>query len=399
MKPVVLQLIDSFHQGGSERQALQLTRLLRDSGRFDVRLACLDPHGVLRSEITDLQLGEIPAFPLTAFYNTNAFRQLRRFMNFLKSNEVQLLHTHDFYTNVFGMFGGALARVPARVASMRETGGMRTKGQQRLQRVAYSFAHQVLANSESVRNELIRQGVPSKKTAVIYNGIDQKRVTLPTSCRRADSFGRVGLEPAMEGRNKCVTLVANMRHEVKDYPMFLHAARLVLDNVPQAAFLLAGEGELMPSLKSLAHELRIEDSTYFLGRCEQLAELLSISDVCVLSSKAEGFSNSILEYMAAGRPVVCTDVGGAREAIIDEVTGYLVPAGDAEAMASRIIELLKNPARSDMGKAGQRVVREKFSLEAQLARTEELYERLLNKRPVRESLSQNIVTETKELSR
>ena len=242
MKPVVLQLIDSFHQGGSERQALQLTRLLRDSDRFRVQLACLNPDGVLRSEIEN-QLGEIPAFPLTAFYNPQAFSQMRRFARYLKSNKVQVLHTHDFYTNIFGMFAGALARVPVRVASMRETGGMRTSGQKRLQRVAYSLAHQVVANSEAVRQELVRQGVSAEKITVIYNGLDVGRVTAPASSSRAESFARIGLPPAMDGQHSYVTIVANMRHEVKDLPMFLHAARRVRDAVPNAAFLLAGEGE------------------------------------------------------------------------------------------------------------------------------------------------------------
>jgi len=380
LKPVVLQLIDSFHQGGSERQALQLTRLLHDSGRFDVRLACLSPEGVLRTSIEDLPLGDIPAFPLTAFYNANAMTQVRRFKSFLKSNEVRLLHTHDFYTNVFGMFSSALAGVPARVASMRETGGMRSAGQRRLQRSAYSFAHKIVGNSESVRAELIRQGVKAEKTAVIYNGIDIRRVELDENLSRRDSFARLDLPETLAAGHLFVTLVANMRHEVKDYPMFLHAAECIRAKVSNAVFLLAGEGELMPSLKTLAADLGIDGSTYFLGRCEALAELLNISDVCVLSSKAEGFSNSILEYMAAGRPVVATDVGGAREAIVEGATGFLVPAGDAQKMADRIIELLVNRDRSAMGEEGRRVVLEKFSPEAQLARTEELYTNLLSRR-------------------
>ncbi|HXD33621.1 MAG TPA: glycosyltransferase [Pyrinomonadaceae bacterium] len=378
MKPVVLQLIDSFHQGGSERQALQLTRLLRESGRFDVRLACLNPDGVLRAEIEDLQLGDVPAFPLTAFYNLNAMAQARRFRRFLKSNEVQLLHTHDFYTNIFGMFSGALARVPARVASMRETGGMRTAGQLRLQRYSYSFAHKIVGNSESVRTELVKQGIPKEKTAVIYNGIDVQRVTLDEGASRSDSLARVGLPQSLDSSSLCVTLVANMRHEVKDYPMFLRAAKRVHQEVPNAVFLLAGEGELMTSLQSLAAELEIEGCTYFLGRCEAMAELLNISDVCVLSSKAEGFSNSILEYMAAGKPVVATNVGGAPEAIVEGVTGFLVPAGNDENMAARIIELLVNHDRRFMGARGRQIVLEKFSPEAQLARTESLYNDLLS---------------------
>jgi len=377
LKPSVLQLIGSFHQGGSERQALQLIRLLHDSGRFRVQLACLDPGGVLRAEIEDLKLGEIPSFPLTAFYNLNALAQTRRFARYVKEQKVEVLHSHDFYTNVFGMFAGALARVPVRIASMRETGGMRTSGQRWLQRLAYSLAHQVVANSEAVSVELVKQGVSPKKITVIYNGIDPHRVTVPDSATRNDSFRRVGLPPSMDGQYRFVTVVANLRHDVKDLPTFLRAARRVHDAIPNAAFLLAGEGELMPSLVALARDLGLEDCTYFLGRRESVADLLSISDVCVLSSKAEGFSNSILEYMAAGRPVVATDVGGAREAIVEGGTGHIVPAGDDQTMAERITALLARSDRSTMGDEGRKIVQERFSLAAQLARTEELYDRLL----------------------
>jgi glycosyltransferase involved in cell wall biosynthesis len=111
-----------------------------------------------------------------------------------------------------------------------------------------------------------------------------------------------------------------------------------------------------------------------------VAELLSVSEVCVLSSKAEGFSNSILEYMAAARPVVVTDVGGAREVVIEGETGHLVPSGDDAAMAARLIGLMCEPEKARaMGAAGRRVVEEKFSCEAQLAQTEELYDGLLAK--------------------
>ncbi len=375
MKPVVLQLIDSFNQGGSERQALQLTRLLHGSGRFAIRLACLNPKGSLRNQIEDLDLGEIPSFPLTSFYDANAVKQLKWLVRWLKDQRIDILHTHDFYTNVFGMSGGSLARVPVRIASMRETAGMRTGAQKQAQRIAYALAHNVIANSEAVRERLIVSGLNAEKITVVYNGIDGAR--LGSSLSRESALASLGLND--NGRPRAfVTIVANMRHEVKNYPMFLAAAKRVREAVPEAAFLLAGEGELTKSLRALAKNAGLADATFFLGRCEQIAELLSVSSVCVLSSYAEGFSNSILEYMAAGRPVVATDVGGAREAIVEGETGYLVSSGDESAMAEKIISLLVAPERAQlMGQRGRQVVAQKFSCETQLRRTEELYDRLL----------------------
>src|SRR5205085_9609469 len=138
------------------------------------------------------------------------------------------------------------------------------------------------------------------------------------------------------------------------------------------------QGKLTDSLKALASELGLERDVFFIGRCNNIAELLAASDVCVLSSTAEGFSNAILEYMAAARPVVATDVGGAREAVVEGETGYLIPAGDDEAMATRIVSLLREPERARaMGRRGKQIVEENFSCEAQLARTLALYDRLL----------------------
>ncbi len=106
----VLQFIGSFRQGGSERQAVQLSQLLHDDGNFRVFVACLDAEGSLRQEIEELGIDEIPEFKLKSFYDTNFLRQINRCAKFIKQNQISLVHTHDFYTNIFGMFAASLAR-------------------------------------------------------------------------------------------------------------------------------------------------------------------------------------------------------------------------------------------------------------------------------------------------
>jgi glycosyltransferase involved in cell wall biosynthesis len=373
----VLLLIDSFEMGGAEGQILLLARLLIESGRYGVYLACLRRRGMLLEEAERLGVGPIPEFPLTSFYDRNMARQLGRLRAFLRERRVEVVHTEGFYTNVFGISGAALARVPARVAFRGETGGWRTPAQNYLERaVVFRLASVVHANSEAVKNFLVREGVAPERIAVVYNGLDLGRVTPPAGLTREEALAACGL-PAGD-RRRFVTIVANMRHEVKDHPMFLRAARRVRERVPDAAFVLAGEGELVPELKRLAGELGLGDAALFPGRCDRVAELLYASDVCVLSSKAEGFSNSILEYMGAARPVVATDVGGAREAIVEGETGHLVASGDDEALGERVAGLLLDPERARrMGERGRRRVEEKFSARVQLERTAGLYERLL----------------------
>jgi len=378
VKPRILQLIDSFDQGGSERQALELTRLLHDSGKYEVLLASLKAEGVLRASIENLKLGDVPSYPLTSFYDVNAIKQLRRLVQHLRSSRIDVLHTHDFYTNIFGMTAGLLAGVKVRIASRRDTSGMRSRGQMRAARLAYSLAHQIVANSEAVNQKLIDEGIKAERIAVVHNGLNLERIKPSANISREEILSGLGVAGTSR---QFVTIVANMRHAVKDYPMLLRAAQRMSKLMPDVGFLLAGEGELQGSLKQLAVQSGIEGNTFFLGRAESVANLLSVSDVCVLSSKAEGFSNSILEYMAAGRAVVATDVGGAREAIVEGETGYIVPAGNDELMAERIIGLLRDPLKAQsMGEQGRRVVEEKFSSQALLRNTEALYERLLTAR-------------------
>jgi glycosyltransferase involved in cell wall biosynthesis len=375
----VLQLIDSFQQGGTERQAVQLTRLLAESGRYRVHVACLSGEGPLRSEVERLNLGDIPSFPLTSFYDRNAARQLRRLARYLREREIELVHAHDFYCNIFGTAAAALARTPARIASRRETEGIRSRLQRTIERQAFARAHAVVANAEAIRRQLISEGLPPAKVRTIHNGMDTARVRPRADLTREEALSSAGLPAG--GARRFVTVVANMRHAEKDQATFLRAARRVKDEVPDAAFVLAGEGAQLEPLRALAAELGLGGDAVFTGRCARVAELLAASEVCVLSSRGvEGFSNSILEYMAAARPVVATDVGGAREQIAEGETGYVVPAGDDALMAARIASLLNDPERARaMGERGLQRVKELFSCEAQLRRTEELYEELFER--------------------
>lgn len=382
---------------------MQLTRLLLESGRCNVFVTTLEREGVLLEEIERFGLSEVPEFRLNSFYDLHAGRQVWRFAQYLRKHEIDVVHTHDFYTNVFGMAAAALARVPVRIASRRES-AVRPEKQRLVERLAYRAAHAVVANCEDVRQQLIREGVPAQKVRTIYNGLDLARVQ-PAQTERA----RVLASLDLPDQARFVTIVANMRAHVwnpepacyKDHPTFLRAAKRVYESIPDAAFVIAGEGELKDATQALARSLGIADRTFFIGRCQDVGSVLSISDVCVLSSSSEGFSNSILEYMAAARPVVATDVGGAKEAIVHGDTGYLVPAGDHERMAQRIISLLSDPDRArSMGGSGRRRVNEKFSSLKQVQNVESLYTELLNhKRHKQRTKYKAQSSETSRLSR
>ena len=377
MKPNALFIVDSFEQGGSERQALQLLRQLHESEQCNVHLAVLQDRGSLRADADAMGIGEIVEYPLTSFYDLNFVKQLARLRNYIKTNKIDVVHTHCFYTNIFGMTAAFLSGVRARITSKGETDGFRTPMQKRAERMSFRLAHRVIANCLVVQNQLIKEGVSPARIIQHYNGLDLARMKVEPGLKRDDVLAEFGLP--VEPSRRFVSIVANLHNPVKDHPMFLRAAARVRAAVPDAAFVIAGEGNLMPGLRELASQLGIQEDVFFIGRCENVNELLFASHIGVLSSKAEGFSNAILEYMAAGLPVVSTEAGGVREAIVEGDTGFVVPSGDHEKMADRIIEIFNDSERARaMGALGRSIVEERFACEHHLRNTLELYAELLS---------------------
>ena len=370
----VLQLIGSFHNGGSERQAVQLSRLLIADGSYDVSIATMNREGVLLDEVSSFYDAEIAEYKIDSFFSTGFLKQARRCAKFINDNKIGVIHTHDFYTNVFGMAATFFARNCKFVASKRETGGMRTAMQDRIEGIAFGRADAIVANSKAVQTYLADRGTSSDKIRLIYNSLETEQFS--KTAVRVNAVTRLGLPDRAD--IKFVTIVANLRHDVKNIPMLLRAAAQVND--ANVHFIIAGEGELRSSLEAMAAELGVADRVHFIGRCDNVAELLAISFAGVLTSKAEGFSNSLLEYMAAGLPVVATNVGGAAEVIVEGENGFRVASDDDAALAERLTALAIDPKMAaEFGKKGKDLVEHRFSLDAQLRNTFDLFNEVLAK--------------------
>jgi glycosyltransferase involved in cell wall biosynthesis len=369
----VLHLISSLRVGGTEAQAVQLACLLREHGRYDVTLACLDGDGPLRDAPG---LGTLPIleYPLTSLHDGNTVAQLRRLRSDLRALDVDVVHTHDVYSNIFGLPAARAAGVRARIGSRRDTGGVSTTAKRRVEATAFRMAHRVVANCDAVKRDLMAQKVHESKIVTIPNAVDVQR--LNPRLERAQAFELFGLPD----NRRFVVLVANLRHDVKDHPTFLRAAQRIKAAVPASAFVVAGTGPLTAPMTGLSERLGVDD-VFFIGACSAIGDLLALAEVCVLSSRAEGLPNAVLEYMAAARPVVATAVGGVGEAVVDGETGYLVAAGDDRALADRVISLLDDPDRARvMGEEGRRRTEDQFSGHLLVERTVRLYESLLDGR-------------------
>ena len=287
MKKNVLQLIGSFHQGGSERQAVQLLRLLKEEGTFNLVLATLNKEGVLLREVEGLGFVKIAEFPLTSFFNLRFVRQVKEFAGFLRDNKIDILHTHDFYTNVFGILAAKYAGVSIKIASKRETKGVRSKNQEFIEKNIFKFADKIVSNSKAVKKYLTDKNVGDEKIEVVYNGVDLERLE-PSEKDRTAICNSLSLP--VDDKVKFITLVANLHHDVKNQEMLLRAAKSITKDFSNAHFVFAGEGSRKDKLEELAKEYGVFENSHFIGRCEKVPELLSISYTCVLTSTAEGFS-------------------------------------------------------------------------------------------------------------
>ncbi|MBI4387758.1 MAG: glycosyltransferase, partial [Candidatus Omnitrophica bacterium] len=182
--------------------------------------------------------------------------------------------------------------------------------------------------------------------------------------------------------SKTVAMVARMSHQ-KDHVTFLEAAQKIVARLPSTRFILVGDGPCRPMIESKVKELGLTGSVRILGARHDAWEIVQHVDCCVLATHFEGCSNVILEAMAAGKPVVATDVGGNRELIVDGETGFLIPPKNPMVLANMVLEILENPEKANMiGQRAQNRIAQNFTLHETVRKTEALYLKLLQEKGV-----------------
>jgi glycosyltransferase involved in cell wall biosynthesis len=216
-----------------------------------------------------------------------------------------------------------------------------------------------------------RDHIDPKKLVLIYNGVDLQTFDSASPFRK-EVRKKLGITP----QENVIIVVANLIL-YKGHIDLLEAARKVLKHIPKALFLLVGEDRgIGENLKRISIDLGIGEKVRFLGLRDDIHQLLAASDLSVLSSHEEGFSNVILESMAAGLPIVATNVGGNSEAVVNGVTGWLVPPKNPDAMAEKIVDLLHDPQKArSWGKQGRKRVNKKFTIERTVQEHIKLYAR------------------------
>jgi glycosyltransferase involved in cell wall biosynthesis len=361
----VLLIGHTFDFGGTEGQFVEVACGL-DPSRWDVHLACLRAAGPLRARI---EAAGLHAWTCGrgSFKSPRFLTAVWGIARYLRAHRIRLVHSFDFYSNILGITAARLARVPAIIASQRDLGDTRPLLHRRVHGLGLWLADYVLVNSPAVAERVKRQwAIAPKRIVLIPNGVNLARFS------RAP--GRSGRQP---GR-PTIGALAVLRPE-KGLADFVRAAALTHARVPEARFVIWGDGPVRVALESLAAELGLTGAMEFRGLTAQPEAALRELDIFVLPSLTEACSNGLLEAMASGLPVVATDVGGNPALVEDEVTGLLVPVGDAAALAKAILRLIEDPPLAErLGAAAREVACARFGLNRMLSGVQALYERALS---------------------
>src|SRR6266849_3449700 len=350
--PHVLFLIDHLLAlGGGEGNLLKVVQLLPPD-RVRCTIATLSIDAAIQKSISV----PVHVFPLRRVYGLTGFRAAWRLRRLIRSEKIDIVQT---YFETSNLWGGLVAK--------------HRLGYQVINRIS----DRVLAVSEEVKRFCIGQDhVAPAKVSVIYNGVDLQQITEVAGQERSSSYSEFA-------GKKIVTCLANLRR-VKGVDVFLRAAHLVCQQLPDTIFLIAGslyEKEYSREVLDLVESLGLQNNVRFLEFVENPVPLLKMSSIFCMLSRSEGFCNALLEAMACGVPSVVSRVGGNPEAITDGQSGFLIPVEDYQTAAERLLFLLRNPDQArQIGEAGRVAVFSQFSASAMINSLISLYSDMMTKR-------------------
>jgi glycosyltransferase involved in cell wall biosynthesis len=352
---------------GTERQVVETARRLHKH-RFEVHVCCLEDSPQLQAL---KGICSIAVFPTHSANSLTGLQQARRFRRYLREHGIQIVHAYMNKTAAFAIMS-SLGSDRIVITSRLNTGYWYTPTLRCMFQMLNLRTNGIMANSQEAKRIAVEtEGLSPDDVDVVYQGVDMDKFHVGLGDRTA--VERLGIPHG----SRVVGILANLR-PVKDHKLFLRAAQIVAHEVENAAFLLMGRGELYQGLRDFAAELGIDERVFFTQGEGNVMDWLAGTSVGCLTSFSEGFSNAIMEYMAAGLPVVAIDVGGNRDAIVHGETGFLVPDRSPEAFAQPIVELLRNEAlRTRMGEAGFRRCKEQFEVGKTIGQLEQLYESLI----------------------
>jgi len=372
-RPVrVCFMIDSLKPAGTETQLLALVHHL-DRSRVQPVLCLLDGEDEISRA---LEPNDCPVLRLRVhrLSRPRTLAKAWQLARFLCRQRIDVLQVYFLDSTYLGVVVGRLAGVPWIIRTRNNIGYWTTPLHQRLGRMSNWLADGLIANCRACGQAVMKdEGLSSKRIVVLENGVDLSRFPQPDRPKRGIP---VAYARGSETERR-IGVTANLR-PVKALDVFVRAAAIVAGTHPHVTFHIAGEGEQRSALEKLAAELGLANRFFLPGAIEDIPGFLAELDIAVLCSRSEGMSNAILEYMAAGKAIVATAVGGNVQLLQHERHCLLVPPGDPQQLAEAMTRLLEEPALAlRLAQAARQRVEERYSRTAMIRRFEAFYQELV----------------------
>jgi glycosyltransferase involved in cell wall biosynthesis len=369
-RPVICQLLHGLRVGGAEVLAARLARQLRDRYRF--HFVCLDELGTLGEKLRR------DGFPVEVLGRRPGidWRCPVRLARLLRREGVALVHAHQYTPFFYAMTARLLYRRPP--VLFTEHGRWHPDYPRRKRilanRLLLERRDRVVGVGQAVRQALIdNEGIPAGRVSVVYNGVDLAAFQ-DGGDRRAAVRKGIGAGP-----DDLLILQVARLDPLKDHLTALRTIERVCRHRPEARLVLVGEGPQLPLIQDFLTSRDLPGRVSLLGLRTDVARLLAAADVFLLTSISEGIPLTVIEAMAAGLPVVATDVGGVGEVVAEGRTGLLAPAGDDVALAEKLASLADDPSlRAQLGRQGRERAEALFSETQMLGAYDRLYQEMLH---------------------
>ncbi len=366
-KPKVLQLIANLSVGGAEMHLLYLVQGLLDSGEFDVEVAYLrESPDEARPMVSDFRrLGvRLTDLEMTSLADGRAALKLNALLGHVRPS---LVHTHLAHAHLLGIPLSRLKGLPVVSSVHNVERHFASPVKRPIYRLLLSSASRVIAISDAVHQALVGQvGIPEGRVRRVYYGFP---VTGAPTNFPSDLNGH-----RKEGHGPLIATVGRLA-EQKGQRYLIEAIERVRQEFPLATALIVGhDGGLRSALEDMILRARLEESVILTGFRNDVAGIVGGTDLFVLPSLWEGFGLVLLEAMAAGCPVVASNVASVKEIVVHDETGLLVPPADSAALSDAILHLLKDPEKAKrMGEAGRARVLKEFTIERMVEQTQSVY--------------------------
>jgi len=367
----VMHVILDMGPGGAERVVLSYMKKM-DRKVFEPILCVL--YRAWDTEMNEAIALGIPCFHLNKKQGWDT-RMLLKLIDVIRKEQIDILHLHNFSAIIYGTLAALLSTRPKIIRTEHNvivTGkSIKRRALRFLKNLLGVFHRKIIAVSDEVKQSQTQSDILFKKKYItIYNGIETgPHEQVFDHSRYLDEFG-FSKEDIIFG--KIASMYPQKAHEI-----LFEAIKKVTAEISGARFLIVGDGPRSDELKQMVHKMGLDRYVIFTGIRSDVKGLLAFIDVFVLSSNWEGFPITILEAMGSGTPVVVTDVGGNREAVVNKETGYLVEHGNPEKLAIALIKIGKDEAlRRRMGQNANMRLHRFFTAEIMVEKTEDIYRKL-----------------------